>query len=91
MSPAGLGGHSLSGSSNSKSGSGAPKLNDDGSNWVSYKQRMADYIVSHPRYYIHLKGLAKEPTKPKDGETNKTALDKYAEDLDDYMSRQAGI
>ena len=87
MGPAG-GDLSLSGGKNSAT---LPKLKDDGSNWVLYKQRFEDYIVGHSGYRRHLHGTAKEPTAPDKDETDEDVLEKYEKQLDDYLMREAGI
>ena len=43
----------------------APKLKDNGSNWVLYKSAMERYIIGYDiSYWRHLTGGEKEPVVP---------------------------
>jgi len=77
--------------SREKSSATLPKLKDDGSNWVLYKQRFSDYIISHSGYRRHLHGTATEPEAPKKDEKDEKVLEEYEKKLDEYLMREAGI
>src|ERR1700761_9571433 len=40
------------------------KLQQGGTNWVAYKDKMEQYLLGQPGYRKHLMGRAKEPTAP---------------------------
>jgi len=43
-----------------------PKLAQGGANFVSYKEKMAEFLVGQPGFRKHLMGRVKQPTKPAD-------------------------
>jgi len=76
-----------------------PKLQQGGTNWVAYKDRMEQYLLGQPGYRKHLMGRAKEPTAPmlaKDAdESAKKAYEKkydaYEDEMDEYLQKQSAI
>src|ERR1700753_2434403 len=76
------------------------KLKDDGSNWVLYRTRIQNAIVSQRGLRRILEGTAKAPVKPEKGQEvlDESALteyekgcEKYADAYDLWMERQATI
>ncbi|EJD38477.1 hypothetical protein AURDEDRAFT_172410, partial [Auricularia subglabra TFB-10046 SS5] len=41
-----------------------PRLLPGGTNWVTYKERMLQYLLGQPGFRKHLTGRAKEPVAP---------------------------
>jgi hypothetical protein len=76
------------------------KLAQGGANFVSYKEKMAEFLVGQLGFRKHLMGRVKQPTKPanlKDDaikaqkEVYKAAMDIYEEEMDEYLQKQAAI
>lgn len=82
--------------SNTRKGHHAHALKDDGSNWVSYKEDMEDYIIGYRMgYRRHLKGLEREPIAPQAKEGGKVVtvdqMDTYEEKIDNFLQIHASI
>ncbi|KAJ3746486.1 hypothetical protein DFH05DRAFT_1394147, partial [Lentinula detonsa] len=83
--------------------SSLPKLNDDGSNWHSWKEKASTLISSKVGLYRHLSGRAKKPSAPveKEGKSYKTAdsliplsdddAEAILDKIDVYNQREAEI
>nr|GAT55128.1 predicted protein [Mycena chlorophos] len=77
-----------------------PKLAQGGTNWVSYKEKMYEALIAQPGFRKHLMGRAREPTAPEalkedanDDATKayNTAVDKYEDEMDEWLQKQAAI
>src|ERR1700761_2649620 len=77
-----------------------PKLAQGGANFVSYKERMAEFLVGQPGFRKHLMGRAKQHVKPADLKADATKvqqdvheaeMDTYEEAMDEYLQKQAAI
>ena len=78
-----------------KTSSLLPKLRDDGSNWVVYKERMWDLLVEQD-CRCHLMGRVKPPTVPKiDEKTSEADKEKLTEayevEMDEYSKKESTI
>lgn len=75
----------------------APSLEEDGSNWVLYHDRMKDLLLSQSGFRKHLTGRAKPPAEPKitkgeeDTKDNLALVEKYEDDMDAYMRKESHI
>jgi hypothetical protein len=78
-----------------------PKLQDDGSNWVMYKERIKNHLTSKG-LMRHLTGTARKPAEveEKDGKVHKKGnarpmtddeLDTYLDTLDVYATKEAQV
>ena len=85
----------VSNGTNGKITSLLPKLCDDGSNWVLYKERIYDVLVGQD-FRKHLHGRAKPPVMPTisaamtDSE-KAIALDAYEDRVDEYAKKESAI
>ncbi|KAJ7100889.1 hypothetical protein B0H15DRAFT_770365, partial [Mycena belliarum] len=70
-----------------------PKLAQGGANFVSYKEKMAEFLLGQPGFRKHLTGRAKKPTKPADlgdgatkaeKDAHETQLDAYEDEMDEF-------
>ncbi|KAF7324328.1 Transcription factor [Mycena sanguinolenta] len=77
-----------------------PKLAAGGANYVSYKEKITEFLTGQPGFRKHLTGRAKEPPKPADLKENATKaerdtheelMDKYKDEMDEYLQKQAAI
>ncbi|KZV98066.1 hypothetical protein EXIGLDRAFT_607369, partial [Exidia glandulosa HHB12029] len=95
---------SVVGGASTKLVSTIPRLQPGGANWVVYKDRMLQYLLSQPGYRKHLTGRVKSPVAPvapaadlEDDEKPaaqakyETELDAYEDKLDEYLLKQAAI
>ncbi|KAF7334246.1 Transcription factor [Mycena sanguinolenta] len=71
-----------------------------GANYVSYKEKITEFLTGQPGFRKHLTGRAKEPPKPADLKENATKaerdtheelMDKYKDEMDEYLQKQAAI
>lgn len=72
-----------------------PRLRDDGTNWVLYKERLHDILVGQG-YRKHLMGREKAPVKTAitadmSDAKREEALDKYEELMDEYAKKESAI
>ncbi|EJD32741.1 hypothetical protein AURDEDRAFT_77498, partial [Auricularia subglabra TFB-10046 SS5] len=65
-----------------------PRLLPGGTNWVTYKERMLQYLLGQPGFRKHLTGRAKEP---KAVAAYELQLDAYEDLMDDWVQKQAAI
>ena len=72
-----------------KNGLTAPKLKDDGSNWVLYKARMVSFLQGHSGYRGHLIGRAVKPVSLAGGDDDK--IKAYEDELDAWMTKESAI
>src|ERR1700761_3759081 len=77
-----------------------PKLAPGGANFVSYKEKMAEFLTSQPGFRKHLMGRAKPPIRPADlkadatkaqQDAHITEMDTYEDEMDEYLQKQAAI
>ncbi|KAJ7893642.1 hypothetical protein B0H14DRAFT_3666254 [Mycena olivaceomarginata] len=78
----------------------SPKLAQGGANFVSYKEKMTEFLTGQPGFRKHLMGRVKPPTKPadlKEGATKaekdayETAMEAHEDEMDEYLQKQAAI
>ena len=78
-----------------------PRLTKDGSNWVTYKERITNNLTSKGLMH-HVKGLARQPAtlkerdgayfRPKSSEPlSEKELDEYYMEMDAYETKQAQV
>ena len=75
-----------------KNGLTAPKLKDDPSNWVLYKNRMTSLIEGHAGYRRHITGRALKPASlaGKD-KADAEKIEAYENAVDEWMTKEAAI
>ncbi|KAF7377884.1 Transcription factor [Mycena sanguinolenta] len=74
--------------------------NSGGANYVSYKEKITEFLTGQPGFRKHLTGRVKPPAKPADLKENATKaeqdvheelLDSYEDEMDEYLQKQAAI
>ena len=77
-----------------------PKLNNDGSNWVRYRQLLLDNLHGQKGYRKHLMGREKRPVEPAALQAGATQAQKvvyekeqeeYEEKMDAYLEKESAI
>jgi len=79
-------------SGNGKGLLSVPKLLDDGSNWVLYREKITSIIEGQTGYRKHFRGRA-QPPKALSGADAKDddKVEKYEDSLDEYIQKQQAI
>jgi hypothetical protein len=77
-----------------------PKLAQGGANFISYKEKMAEFLVGQLGFCKQLMGRVKPPTKPAELKENttktekdayETAMEAHEDEMDEYLQKQAAI
>jgi transposase InsO family protein len=84
------------GTTNAKINTLLPKLRDNGSNWVLYKERMWDVLVGQDFRKHLMPGRARPPIAPKltqsmTDKEKEDAADRYEEAMDNYSRKESAI
>jgi len=78
-------------SSNGKNSLSWPILNEGGTNWVLYKQRMYTSLLGQPGFRKHLTGRAKPPPAIDVSKAKPDEIDDYEDKMDEYLQKEGAI